>query len=124
MRCILWSVVPRALSPLFQQRAHTILLRRILRSHLGGHDHALKTESRRRLIEALVRHDAIGYHQLRETLEQGIAAITEEEGAESATLEPLSRQITLLDAAHKPIEPGSESGGRDWRMLLRDQLRQ
>jgi hypothetical protein len=75
------------------------------------------------LIEALVQHDAVGYHQLRDTLAQALAALDAEEGVEAEMLNPLRRQLALLDASHRPIEPGVEPGGRDWRLLLREQLR-
>jgi hypothetical protein len=74
------------------------------------------------LIEALVQHDAVGYHQLRDTLAQGLAALETEEGVEAEMFKPLRRQLALLDATHHPIEPGTEPGVRDWRLLLMEQL--
>ncbi len=74
------------------------------------------------LVEALVRHDAIAYHQMRETMAQALATLESAEGVNDAVLAPLRGQLALLDAAHQPVEPGAAPRVRDWRELLAAQL--
>lgn len=72
------------------------------------------------LVEALVRHDAIAYHQVRQTLGEAAAALGAEAGAEEAELLPLNRLLETLDRTHAPLDPDAGRPRLDWRRVLAD----
>lgn len=70
------------------------------------------------LLEALVRHDAIGYHQLRETLADALETLTASGRASRPTLQPLRRLLASLDELHKPADPTESRPRLDWLQVL------
>ena len=72
------------------------------------------------LTESLVRHDAIAYHQVHETLAEAIAALEGEAGIDAAVLRPLRQLAQGLDRAHQPTAPDRPRPHFDWSRLLDD----
>jgi hypothetical protein len=72
------------------------------------------------LTEALVRHDAIAYHQLRETLAEAIEALETGTAADAAVLSPLRRLAEDLNRTHRPAQPNQPRPHLDWRRVLAD----
>lgn len=70
------------------------------------------------LLEALVRHDGIGYHQLRETLADALTSLTDSGDASQAVLHPLRRLLAILDELHEPARPGERPRQLDWQHVL------
>ena len=71
------------------------------------------------LLEALLRHDAIGYHQLRETLADALAALESAGDVDAQALRPLHLQLELMDATHQPRRPEEKRPVLDWQDVLR-----
>ena len=69
------------------------------------------------LLEALLNHDAIGYHQLRETLSQALTGLEKSE-ADAVALRPLRQQLELMDAVHQPSAPGDKRPVMNWQDVL------
>ncbi|MDP6704781.1 MAG: hypothetical protein QF893_00440 [Alphaproteobacteria bacterium] len=70
-------------------------------------------------LEALVRHDAMGYPQARETLAQALAALEAAGDVEAAALLPLRAALETLDQVHHPRDPGDPPKPIDWVERLR-----
>lgn len=71
------------------------------------------------LVEALVRHDAIGYHQLRQTLQEALAALAASTEVDEGALRPLRQLLESLDSRHRPVPPGEGRPPTDWLQVLR-----
>jgi len=57
------------------------------------------------LAEALVRYDAVAYHQMREALSAAIEAVAAGAGGDTAVLHPLRQLAETLDRSHRPMRP-------------------
>jgi|GEM_PF-4892455 len=71
------------------------------------------------LLEALVRHDAVGYHQLRETMQQALEQLQARGETPAAVLQPLQQMLAALDRQHRPRDPGEPRTALDWTDWLR-----
>jgi len=70
------------------------------------------------LLEAMVRHDAIGYHQVRETLADALATLTASKQVGEPVLRPLRQLLTMLDELHKPANLKEGRPRLDWQRVL------
>lgn len=72
------------------------------------------------LVEALVQHDAVGYHQLRETLNDVQGQLDGVADVPAETLAPLKQLIATLEARHSPRPAGQPPHAIDWAAWLKD----
>ena len=70
------------------------------------------------LLEALLRHDAIGYHQLRETFADALANLETSEVAKEVALRPLRQQLELMNAMHQPVRLDEKRPSVNWQDVL------
>lgn len=71
------------------------------------------------LLEALVRQDAIGYHQVRKTLDdaaQAIGPLAEDKPEAGLALRTM---LDVLDDQHRPLGPEEKPHAVDWAARLR-----
>lgn len=59
------------------------------------------------LIEALLRYDAIGYHQLKDTLAEALGALAASGRVAEPSLRPLRRLLERLELTHGPLDRGA-----------------
>jgi hypothetical protein len=76
------------------------------------------------LVEALVRQDAIGYHQLRETLAAAVEALEPLAASTPGAGVALAAMLDVLDEQHRPLGPDERPHAVDWgerlQALLQD----
>jgi len=72
------------------------------------------------VLEALVRHDAIGYHQLHETLQQALQQLQARGEVPPSVLAPLQQVLAALDRQHRPRPAGEPPEAIDWTDWLRE----
>lgn len=71
------------------------------------------------LLEALVRQDAIGYHQVRTTLDDAMQAIEPVAGERPGAGLALRTMLDVLDDQHRPLGPEEKPHAVDWAERLR-----
>lgn len=70
------------------------------------------------LLEALVRHDALPYHQVRETLSDALGTLTATGEVGEPVLRPLHRLLDTLDQTHKPATLKAGRPHLDWLQVF------
>lgn len=69
------------------------------------------------LLEAMIRADAINYHQAKEALE-GVLAALEQNGGSAAAKYPAQELLRLIDDLHRPLGTGEKPKPVDWAAEL------
>lgn len=75
------------------------------------------------LADALIRHEALGYHQLHEALadaEEQLANLEGEIGSE--TVIPIRKTLHAIEALHAPHQREERTPAPDWQAAIRDAL--
>ncbi len=67
------------------------------------------------IVEALLSHDTIGFHQLKQSLEEALTALeATEQKIDPAALVPLERLLSLVERLHGPRAPGQTREKANW----------
>jgi hypothetical protein len=72
------------------------------------------------LVEAMIQHDAMGYHQLRDTLRGVLEQLEGQSGISADVLGPLKHLLQTLEARHEPKPAGQPPHAIDWAQWLKD----
>jgi len=69
------------------------------------------------VLEAMIRADAVSYHQAREALGAALAAL-ERNGGSAAAKHPAAELLRMIDEIHRPLGPGETPKPVDWAVEL------
>ena len=69
------------------------------------------------VLEALIRADAVSYHQAKESLD-GVLAALEQNGGSAAAKYPAEELLRLIDTLHRPLGAGEKPQPVDWAAEL------
>ena len=73
------------------------------------------------VLDALIRDSAIGYHQVREALENAVVQLeAAEPEVDPICLLPFTKLLASINALHAPHPPGAETRSPDWVRVVRE----
>jgi len=69
------------------------------------------------VLEALIRTDAVSYHQAKDALD-GVLTALEQNGGSAAAKYPAEELLRLIDEIHRPLGAGEKPKAVDWAAEL------